>query len=361
MNPAASTRPVRRVAAAVLVPVLVALVAAGSACSGDRSSGASGAGAPPAGRPSAPARPGAPPRASGPSSGCDRVPAARAGTTDATIRSRGVERRYQLVVPEGYDGTTPLPVVFGLHSLTIDYHVVVGMAGFTDMARTRDFIAVAPSGRLGPTGLPYWNAADVADNDDVAFLAGLLDRLEATLCVDRSRVFSVGMSNGAQMSSLLACRLDGRIAAIAPIAGVEIARSCDGPPVGVIAFHGRADPIVPYAGGGLDARTIAAMNRYGGRAPAGTPASAGVDRTMVRWAQHNGCDPDPVEKRVSTEVRRRVWRGCDAPTVLYVVDDGGHAWPGKPQPAFEASNGHTTTDIDATTLIFRFFLDDREG
>ena len=43
--------------------------------------------------------------------------------------------------------------------------------------------------------------------------------------------------------------------------------------------------------------------------------------------------------------------------MLYVVDNGGHAWPGKPQPAFEASFGHGTTEIDATSLLFAFFFD----
>ena len=40
-----------------------------------------------------------------------------------------------------------------------------------------------------------------------------------------------------------------------------------------------------------------------------------------------------------------------------IVDNGGHAWPGKPQPAFEQTFGHGTTDIDATNLMFSFFFD----
>ena len=42
---------------------------------------------------------------------------------------------------------------------------------------------------------------------------------------------------------------------------------------------------------------------------------------------------------------------------IIVIDNGGHSWPGKPQPAFEAQFGHTTTDIDATALLFQFFFD----
>lgn len=290
------------------------------------------------------------------SAGCDGTASVEAGTSDERITSAGVERSYQLIVPDRYDGSTPLPVVFGLHSLTVDYHVVPAMSGFGDMAGSYDFIGVAPSGRLGSTGLPYWNAAPVEDNYDLVFLTELLDHLEATLCIDPSRVFSVGMSNGAQTSSLLACRMGGRIAGIAPIAGIEYNEPCAGPAVPVVAFHGFEDPIVPYEGGGLNSVVIADQNFYQGRLPEGVAQPTGVDESMRRWALHNGCDAEPVEQRVSPEVRKRTWQQCSAPTELYIIDNGGHSWPGKPQPAFEEAFGHGTSEIDATALLFEFFL-----
>jgi polyhydroxybutyrate depolymerase len=298
--------------------------------------------------------------ASGPSRGCGAAAASPTGVTDQRLVSGGVERSYQLVVPASYDGSKPFPIVFGLHSLTVDYRIVPGMSGFGDMSSEYDFIGVSPSGRLNETGLPYWNAAPTADNYDVAFLTDLLNRLETTLCVDVAQVFSVGMSNGAQTSSLLACRLPDRITAIAPIAGVEYNEPCDGAPVSIMAFHGAADPIVPYEGGGLNSVTIADVNFYAGNVPTGTATPTGVDESMRRWAEHNRCDPGYIEERVSPEVRKRTWPNCDAATVLYVVDDGGHAWPGKPQPAFEASFGHGTAEIDATALLFAFFFHDQE-
>jgi polyhydroxybutyrate depolymerase len=200
-------------------------------------------------------------------------------------------------------------------------------------------------------------AAPAEENYDIAFFGDLLDLLEAELCVDTERVYSTGMSNGAQMSSLLACRMSDRIAAVAPVAGAEFFETCDGRPVPVIAFHGSADPIVTYEGGGLNATTIANMQYWKGDMPEGLPVHRGVDAALSAWAAHNGCDPQPVEERVSPDVRRRVWQNCAAPTVLYVIDGGGHAWPGKPVPAFEAQFGPGTTEIDASTLIFEFFFE----
>ena len=145
--------------------------------------------------------------ASGPSSGCGAAAAVEPGSTDLRLTSGGVERSYLLIVPDDYDGTTPYPIVLGLHALTVDYRIVPALSGFADMAATYDFVGVAPSGLLGPGGAPYWNATAAAENEDLAFLSDLLDHLERTLCVDTGRVFSIGMSNGAQTSSLLACRL----------------------------------------------------------------------------------------------------------------------------------------------------------
>jgi polyhydroxybutyrate depolymerase len=288
------------------------------------------------------------------SAGCKRA-AAAPGLTDETMMSSGVERQFQLTVPQNYDGKRPLPIVLGLHPLSISHRFVAGMIGFGDMASQYDFIGVAPSGRLDGT-TPFWLAAPALDNYDVQFISDLLDLLETNLCVDMARVYSTGMSNGGQMSSLLACRLPKRIAAVAPVAGAEFSEQCRGRPVPVIAFHGSADPIVTYDGGGLNATRIADTQYWKGNAPPGSPVHRGVDSAMHNWAAHNRCDPAPVEERVSPEVRRLTWRHCKADTILYVVDGGGHAWPGKPVPAFESTFGHGTTEIDASALIFEFLF-----
>ena len=49
---------------------------------------------------------------------------------------------------------------------------------------------------------------------------------ERSLCIDPDRVYSTGISNGAMLSTLLACRLPGKLAAIAPVAGVNVTRVC---------------------------------------------------------------------------------------------------------------------------------------
>jgi len=126
--------------------------------------------------------------------------------------------------------------------------------------------------------------------------------------------------------------------------------------VPVIAFHGTADPFVPYKGGGLDSATIADQDYWKGKRPANVPVHHGVDAAMQTWAMHNGCDPRPSEQRVGRDVRKRTWQHCKADTVLYIVEGGGHTWPGHPVPGSEQSFGPTTMSIDATKLMFEFFF-----
>jgi polyhydroxybutyrate depolymerase len=266
-----------------------------------------------------------------------------------------VNRTYQLTLPSNYSGRTPLPIVFALHALTVSYAAAPVIAGFGDIAQRYAFIGVAPSGLLNGS-TPYWLAAPVTPNHDVRFISDLLDSLERNLCVDRSRVYSTGQSNGAQMSSLLACQLSNRITAVAPVAGAEFYDSCHGRPVPVMAFHGTADPFVKYDGGGLDSETIATQNLWKGTPPAGLPVHHGVEAAMRAWAAHNGCDPKPVDRRIGREVRVRTWRHCKAETVLYTIEGGGHTWPGHPVPGFEKTFGPTTMEIDATALMFHFFF-----
>jgi len=290
------------------------------------------------------------------SKGCGAGTSPAPGTVDETLTSGGVERVFQLEIPPSYDGTMPFPLLFDLHALTVDHRFAVPIAGLSPKDSTRKYVSVAPSGRLDGT-VPFWFAVPTSDNYDVAFIRDLLDHLETELCVDPSRVFFTGISNGAQMSSLVACDLSDRVTAIAPISGVEFLPPCDGEPVPILAFHGVADPIIPYTGGGLNALTIAKSQFFKDNVPPGLPDEVGVDEAMRRWADHNGCGVTYKQEDVTPTIHKRTGPDGKADTVLYVLDGVGHCWPGHGMPSFEASFGPCTDEIDATTLMLSFFFD----
>jgi polyhydroxybutyrate depolymerase len=111
----------------------------------------------------------------------------------------------------------------------------------------------------------------------------------------------------------------------------------------MIAFHGTADPDIPYNGG------------TSWMAPDSFP---NVLTWTKQWARRNRCAANPVDAVVAADVTRLAYTACadDAAVVLYTVRGGGHTWPGGERMP-EWFVGRTSTSIDATSLMWAFFRD----
>lgn len=264
-----------------------------------------------------------------------------------TLRVNGVERTYLLYVPPTYQPGTPAPLVLVFHGAGGSGRRMAPHTGFSRLAARAGFVAVYPDGLRR-----RWNdgRSAAATQDDVGFVRALLDTLRRELSLDSTRVYATGISNGAMFSYRLACDLPGVFAAIAPVAGATPADLTAGcaqtTPVSVLAIQGTADPLLPYAGGGV----------AGGR---GSVLSA--RESIAFWAKVAGCgqapavteEPDRV--RDGTRVQLTAYAGCrDGRGVeLHTVQGGGHTWPGGPPVG--RSVGRVSREIDATELIWAFF------
>jgi polyhydroxybutyrate depolymerase len=277
------------------------------------------------------------------SPGC-RQPSAPGMTTES-LPVGAMTRTYRLVVPPGRG---PFGLILNFHGLGSN---AVQQAVYSELEQKgpqHGFVVATPEGTQ-PIG--FWNIVPqtLASPDDVAFASTLIDHLEATRCIDPTRVDSTGISNGAGMSGLLACRIPGRLAAIAPVSGLNLVAPCPkGLPVAVLAFHGTGDPIVPYSGGGL------------GSGLSGLGAALGIHvypepDAVAAWAARDRCARTPAHHTVSPEVERTTYTGCTAGTqvVFYSIIGGGHTWPGSTIAV--PTLGPTTHDINAADLILAFF------
>ncbi len=182
------------------------------------------------------------------SKGCGRP--ASPGVTTRHVTVDGTDREYLLAVPEGYSDAEPAPLLFDFHGLGSDMQEQAGYTQLAEQGGARRYVVITPNGQ-GDV-LRRWSLVASANaNPDVAFVQAMLRATGATLCIDPKRLFSTGISNGAMFSTVLACALPGRFAAIAPVSGINATKACDAgaPRVSVLAFHGTADPIVPYQGG----------------------------------------------------------------------------------------------------------------
>jgi polyhydroxybutyrate depolymerase len=249
-----------------------------------------------------------------------------------------VARTYQLYVPSAYRGTVNVPLVFDFHGYGSSAVAQMAYGNFKPLADRNDFLIVAPDGQGRAR---HFNlGGEKGLQNDVSMVMALLDHIEATFCVDRERVYSTGMSDGGAMTSVLACVASNRFAVFGPVAVQLAPPTCSAHPVAMVAFHGTADPMVPYNGG--------QVNCCGGAIVGSTP------KAMADWAAHDHCNATFADARLGTEVERRQWSGCDGTgsVVLYSIVGGGHTWPGAiPIPRL----GLTTRQIDASATIWSFF------
>ena len=271
-------------------------------------------------------------------------------TTGGTLTFEG--RPVIVHMPTGASGTKLLPLVLNLHGSASD---AVQQELFTGMDATADadgFVVAYPQGAIPLDGGFAWNvpgqplasgaAVPKGTPSDVAYLKALVTNLESRYCIDATRVYATGFSGGARMSSQLACDLSGTFAAVAPVSGLRFPSPCPSKrPVPVLAFHGTADPVDPYAGHGLAYWTYS------------VPVAA------ARWAAHDGCAARPARGGVAGGYTLTQYIGCrgGSSVELVTVDGEGHEWPGGPTMPKRILRelGPQSQAIDANAVIWRFF------
>jgi polyhydroxybutyrate depolymerase len=292
-------------------------------------------------------------------------------------------RTFLLHIPRSYASAPepqPVPLVLVFHGVLDTGAEMAEQTGFSELSEEEGFIVAYPDG-VGRR----WNAGffrpdspfDQASRDDVAFVDVLIERLSATYRIDETRVYAAGFSNGGMFSYRLGAERPETFAAIGSVAGTlpePLARSLEpGCSVPLIAFHGTEDPVVPFEGGTIGFMnlnllsvddTIAAWS-----AVSGSPAGSGGVHTGLGSGSRilNGYEVRVLPDRHPGD-GTRVWlhrlggeggvEGATPEIELYVIEGGGHAWPGSPTAGTGEGTpmvGRTSWDIDASRLIWSFF------
>jgi len=233
----------------------------------------------------------------------------------------GGDRPARVIVPAGYDGITPTPLLFLLHGYTANAALQDAYFRLSVRADEDGFLLVLPDGTLDSTGTTFWNSYTASSEtvDDVGYLIGLLDEMEETWQVDSSRVYFLGHSNGGYMSYRMACEHAERITGILNFAGLSpylIEDNCQPTePVSILHAHGETDERVPYES--VD----------------GWP---GAQEVAELWVDRNGCDSDAgtvgepidlVDFPEGNETSVQNWTsGClnDSRVSLWTIESTGH-------------------------------------
>lgn len=299
-----------------------------------------------------------------PSAGCQgaTAPGLTPGTAaDLTIEVDGKSHPYRAYVPPESASGTPVPLVLDLHGLTQTRQSQAMVSGWEQLAQREHLVVLTPQ---GGDKVPNWSATPADDNPDTVWLEALIDKIGRDTCIDQTRVYAGGISNGGLESSILSCKLPDKLAAVGLVAGIVVPEQCKtAPPKPAIVFWGKRDCVLPFYGGlgpclmGPKTATVPAS-----RPPADIAGVPPVEDTVAAWAGRNGCAPAPAATRVAEHVEKITYTGCrqDAAVELYVISNGGHTWPGSKPAATrdkdpDAPNGITTMEVDATTLMWAFF------
>jgi polyhydroxybutyrate depolymerase len=276
----------------------------------------------------------------------------RGAVTAATARNSIV------YVPPGYDASRPTPVIVALHGRP---GTGAGMASLTRLNAVADrhnFIVVYPDGLRNE-----WNSVGdlvglEADypQDDVRFLGDLVDDLRLDLNIDPNRQYITGFSNGAIMTYRMACSASDKFAAFAPVGGAlyyDVRDACrGGTPRPIAIFHGSADASVPYDG--VVSRRNNEMMQV----------STSVPDSIAYFVRRNGCSE--VSQRTDipqsgaspgAQVIRFDQADCDngADVRFYLINGGGHQWPGVNDVLTSPHFGVATMDINAGEEMWDFF------
>ncbi len=260
-----------------------------------------------------------------------------AGTFSLTYE--GVDYGYIVHLPPSYDGTKRTPLILNWHGFASTASAEEAATYMDPVADSLGFIVVYPD---SPD--QTWNggtccAFTALNRDDVGFARALVRRLSSEACIDARGIYATGMSNGGFMAYRLGCEAADVFAAIAPVAGkVGVAGCSPSRSVPVLAYHGTADPIIPYDSGVFSGEGLS------------------VPETVKRWMARDACQKGPDVVYDSGTVTCQTWSECDAgATVTLCTADGeGHCWPG--QPSCPPQLGSSTTDVNATVGIVQFFM-----
>ena len=274
----------------------------------------------------------------------------------------GLKRTYLIHLPQHYNKNSQKSLVIVLHGGGGNGRGMIRLTNFNNVADKEGFIVVYPDGidkhwNDGREGSETSHKAHIDQIDDVGFISVLIDKLTVELNIDKRRVYVCGISNGAMMTYRLGCELTQKIAAIAAIAGnmpKSLVCSKNLQQIPVLIISGTDDPLMPFNGGNI---TGPFGNKKLGQV-------LSLKETVVFWTKFNNCSLSPMfsyepdkDPDDGTRVRKEIYRGDtnSSEVVVYIIEKGGHTWPGGYQYLPEKLIGKTSKDINATELIWDFF------
>jgi len=273
------------------------------------------------------------------------LPIVNHGQQYLTYTHDGLTRDYILYLPNNLPDDAPL--VFMLHGYSGSANGIMNYCGMNQLAVEHKFVVCYPQGTDDDWGNNFWNVGyEFHSNetvDDVGFITALADYLQTNYNLSKQFTFCSGMSNGGDMSYMLACQASETFLSVAPVAGCMmkwIYDMCQPEKVmPIFATNGTDDDITFWEGD---------INNEDGWG-----AYMGVMDAINFWSELNNTTdliiemlPDTDPNDGSTITAEKYIKGTNNQEVwLYKIVNGGHDWPG----------AWGNMDIDTSEEIWAYF------
>ncbi|KAM0700239.1 hypothetical protein Q7P35_011959 [Cladosporium inversicolor] len=270
--------------------------------------------------------------------------------------SDGVPRSFLIHIPRDYDVNKASPVIFAFHGNNAKAETIEQQTRINDPYTNPFAIAIYMQGVGTPAGWEsnpdYGSTATNPTNApqrDLQYVKELVPVIQNMFCIDSTRIFALGHSNGGGFCGALACDPDlSRIfAAIAPNAGAFYSATLPGADpstvdtntpsqpqclssknMPIFETHGTGDGVISYFGGNRNGRTLPTIPHW-----------------MQNWVVRQGVSLDNYTTYPSARTTLTQWGNATGEfgrISHYRLEGWGHDWP-------------TGDPIDFTPPMMEFF------
>ena len=215
------------------------------------------------------------------------------------------DRSYHVKTPDGWDGTTPMPVLLHFHGWARTGALPVNHQRISGHTRRRGVLLLAPNGNNKTWD--FWGGR----SDDVDFAAAVIEDAAKRYPIDRSQIYISGYSYGAAMAWRYACENGNDVAALLAISGtIPQSETCPQAPREVRHVHGLKDNVLSYPLGPNNDQTY----------------PVALWRSLFKCSDSR--EASTWNARDFLSFTRTAWRDCaQSHTVILDTHPGGHFIP----------------------------------
>lgn len=162
------------------------------------------------------------------------------------------DRHYRIAMPDGHDGTAPVPALIWSHGYRGSAAGVMRNGSIRRMLSDAEIALIAAQGVNGSWDLPFGPSTfDSTGAAEFSYFDAVFADAVAHHHIDPDRIIASGFSAGGMMVWNLACSHPDRFAGFIPMSGtfwLKPPETCSGPVASIVHIHGTTDKTVPLSG-----------------------------------------------------------------------------------------------------------------